>query len=69
MSTLNDLSGKSIWVRRSSSYFESLNALNHTLVTAGKPPIDVRNADEHLEDEDLIEMVAAGVLPLTVADS
>jgi membrane-bound lytic murein transglycosylase MltF len=69
VSTIDDLGGKTIWVRRSSSYFESLNALSRRLTAAGKPAIDIRNADERLEDEDLIELVAAGILPMTVADS
>jgi membrane-bound lytic murein transglycosylase MltF len=69
LATLHDLAGKTVWVRRSSSYHEHLTALNKTLKSAGRPPIEIRAADENLEDEDLIEMVAAGVLPMTVADS
>ncbi|HZF25710.1 MAG TPA: lytic transglycosylase F [Steroidobacteraceae bacterium] len=69
LKSLNDLSGKQVWVRKSSSYYESLEALNRTLKSAGRPPIDIRPADEHLEDEDLIEMVGTGLLPMTVADS
>jgi membrane-bound lytic murein transglycosylase MltF len=66
---LDDLGGKSVWVRRSSSYYEHLNALNEQRQKAGQVPIDIKAADENLEDEDLIEMVAAGVLPMTVVDS
>jgi membrane-bound lytic murein transglycosylase MltF len=69
LKSLNDLSGKQVWVRRSSSYYESLEGLNQTLKNSGRPLIDIRPADEHLEDEDLIEMVGAGLLPMTVADS
>ncbi len=67
--SLNDLAGKQVWVRKSSSYYRSLEALNHTLKSAGRPLIDIQAADEHLEDEDLIEMVGSGLLPMTVADS
>lgn len=66
---VDDLGGKTIWVRPSSSYFEHLTALNQRFKRAGQAPIDIQAADENLEDEDLIEMVAAGVLPMTVADT
>jgi membrane-bound lytic murein transglycosylase MltF len=68
LTSLNDLSGQQVWVRKSSVYYESLEALSGTLKRAGRAPIDIRPADEHLEDEDLIEMVATGLLPMTVAD-
>jgi membrane-bound lytic murein transglycosylase MltF len=67
--TLDDLSGKEIRVRSSSSYFESLARLNASFRQAGKPEVRVRPADENLEDEDLLEMVNAGLLPMAVVDS
>ena len=67
--SLDDLAGKEIHTRRSSSYFESLTRLNATFRQAGKPEIRVRPADENLEDEDLLEMVNAGLLPMIVVDS
>ena len=69
LKSFNDLSGKQVWVRKSSTYYQSLEALNRTLQNAGRPPIDIRPADEQLEDEDLIEMVGTGLLPMTVSDS
>ena len=36
---------------------------------AGKAPVPVKSAPEELEDEDLLEMVNAGLVPLTVVDS
>lgn len=66
---VDDLGGRTVWVRRSSAYFEHLTALNERFRRAGQAPIDIKAADENLEDEDLIEMVAAGVLPMTVADT
>jgi membrane-bound lytic murein transglycosylase MltF len=66
---LDDLGGKEIHVRPSSSYFESLVRLNAAFRQAGKPEIRVRPADENLEDEDLLEMVNAGLLPMAVVDS
>jgi membrane-bound lytic murein transglycosylase MltF len=69
LKSVNDLSGKQVWVRKSSTYYQSLESLNRTLKNAGRTPIDIRPADEHLEDEDLIEMVGTGLLPITVSDS
>jgi membrane-bound lytic murein transglycosylase MltF len=69
LTSLEDLSGQAVWVRASSSYFESLQALNDEFRAAGKPEIVIREADENLEDEDILEMVNAGLLPATVMDS
>lgn len=65
---LEDLGGKEIYVRRSSSYWTSLERLNGELSAAGKPTVRLRAADEYLEDGDLLEMVNAGVLPWAVVD-
>ena len=65
---LDDLSGKKVFVRKSSSYYESLVALNKNLAAKGKPPVIIKEAPETLEDEDLLEMLNAGIIPLTIAD-
>jgi membrane-bound lytic murein transglycosylase MltF len=65
---LDDLSGKEVHVRPSSSYHESLEALNERFRREGKEPVVIRPADELLEDEDLIQMVDAGVIGVTVVD-
>ena len=57
-----------MFLRSSSSYFEHLNALSETLEASGKQPIALVPVDEELEDEDLMEMVNAGLLPWTVVD-
>lgn len=67
--SLNDLSGKVIYVNTATSYYESLLRLNDTLRRAEKPPIKVKTVDEHLETEDIIEMVNAGLIPMTIADN
>jgi membrane-bound lytic murein transglycosylase MltF len=64
--TIDDLGGHAVHVRRSSSYHEDLRALNERLTRAGKPPIVIIDADERLEDEDLLQMVDAGIAPATV---
>ena len=69
IATLDDLSGRTIHVRRSSSYYESLARLNISFQKAGKPQVKLVPADENLEDEDLLEMVNAGLLPMVVIDA
>ena len=69
ISSVEDLSGREVFVRRSSSYFESLLALNKRLSASGKPAVEIRSASESLEDDDLLEMVNAGLIPATVVDN
>ena len=63
-----DLAGQRVYVRPSSSYFESLTAYNQARKAAGEPLVDIQPAPEALEDEDLVEMVNAGLLPFIVMD-
>lgn len=67
--TLDDLSGKSIHVRKSSSYYESLTRLNQKFKKESKAPIDIVLASKYFEDEDLLEMVNAGLIPMVVVDN
>ena len=67
--SLDDLAGKEVHVRRSSSYYESLTRLNRSFQKDGKPKINLVTADEDFEDEDLLEMVNAGLIPMIVMDS
>jgi membrane-bound lytic murein transglycosylase MltF len=69
MNHLDDLTGQTIHVRRSSSYYESLVRLNAKFLVAGKTPMALVPADEFLEDEDLLELVNAGLIPMIVMDS
>jgi membrane-bound lytic murein transglycosylase MltF len=67
VSNLDDLAGKEIFVRKSSVYYEILVALNGRFTAEKKPPVVIKEVPETLEDEDLIEMVNAGLIPLTVS--
>ncbi len=69
LKTIFDLSGIEISVRKSSSYYESLLVLNETLLSIGRKPVTINFADEYLEDEDLLEMVNAGLIPMIIIDS
>jgi membrane-bound lytic murein transglycosylase MltF len=69
VATLDDLAGKDIYVRKSSSYYESLEQLNRDLAAAKKPPVRIRLAPETLEAEDILEMVNAGLVKMTIAET
>ena len=65
---VEDLSGREVFVRKSSSYYESLQLLNASLKSQGKPPVAIKEAPEALEDDDILEMVNAGLIEITVLD-
>ena len=69
IASLDDLSGKDVFVRKSSSYHESLVTLNAQLGAKGKPPVLIKPAPEELETEDILEMVNAGLVKITIADN
>jgi membrane-bound lytic murein transglycosylase MltF len=64
-----DLAGHEVFVRKSSSYHESLLRLNTELEQAGKRAVRLKLAPETLEDEDLLEMVNAGLVRFVVVDN
>jgi len=66
--SVDDLAGQEIFVRLSSSYFQSLWHLNQDFGHRGLPPVRVKAAPEELEDEDLLEMVGAGLVGIAVVD-
>ena len=64
----DELSGQTVHVRESSSYYTSLQALNARLRQAGKPPVKLVLVPDALEDEDMLEMVDAGLIGTIVVD-
>jgi membrane-bound lytic murein transglycosylase MltF len=68
LSRIEDLSGRKVHFRPTSSYHDSLLALNAKLRAAGKAPVDILPLPERIEDEDALEMVNAGILPMAVVD-
>jgi membrane-bound lytic murein transglycosylase MltF len=68
LASLEDLAGKTVSVRPSSSYFESITALNQRFAAEKKPPIAIQRLPDALEDEDILEMVNAGLLNIVVVD-
>jgi membrane-bound lytic murein transglycosylase MltF len=69
IATLDDLAGKEVFLRPSSSYYESIKALNARLKKEGKAEIKLQPAPENLEDEDLLEMLNSGLIKLVVVDN
>jgi membrane-bound lytic murein transglycosylase MltF len=68
LKTLDDLAGKTVHVRKASSYYESLQKQNERLRAAGKPEIVLVLVPDALEDEDMMDMLDAGLLELIVVD-
>jgi membrane-bound lytic murein transglycosylase MltF len=68
VASLDELSGREVYVRPSSSYAEHIRKLNARFKSQGKPPLEITPAPETLEDGDILEMVAGGLVPATVVD-
>ena len=68
IATVDDLAGQEVFVRKGSIYDESLARLNADLKARGKPPVVITVAPDVLEDDDILEMVNAGLAPITVVD-
>ena len=67
IASVDDLAGKPVFVRKSSVYYSDLVALNKRFAAEGKPAVIIKEAPEELDDEDLIEMVNAGLIPYTAS--
>ena len=65
---IEDLAGREVIVPAASSYFESLTTLNEQFVADGLDPVRITASDPRLELEDILEMMNAGLLPMTIAD-
>lgn len=69
LNSIFDLAGKEVHARKSSSYHESLVRLNQTLRSLNKKEVTIVEADDQLEDEDMLEMVNAGLIEYMVIDN
>ncbi len=67
--SVEDLAGKEVYIRKSSSYYESIEKLNAELAKAKKAKVKVRLAPENLEAEDILEMVNAGLVKMTITEN
>jgi membrane-bound lytic murein transglycosylase MltF len=68
ITNVTDLAGKEVVVPRASSYYESISELNEKFLSAGLEPIKITPSDPRLEADDILEMMNAGLLPITVVD-
>lgn len=66
--SIDDLSGQTLYVRHSSSYRESVEKLNRRFQREGREPVHIEPVSELLEDDDLVQMVNAGMLPWMITD-
>ena len=67
IASIDDLSGKEIYVNPVTLSYKLLKEQSQKLKQAGKPEIIVKESDPNLTDEDLLEMTNAGVIPATVS--
>jgi membrane-bound lytic murein transglycosylase MltF len=68
IAAVDDLAGQEVFVRKSSVYNETLTKLNEDLKARGKPAVIIDEAPDVLEDDDILEMVNAGLVKITVVD-
>jgi membrane-bound lytic murein transglycosylase MltF len=67
--TKADLAGEEVFVRTGSTYHQHLVELNGRLKAQGLPEMTLRLAPATLEDDDILEMVNAGLAKHTVVDN
>ena len=67
--SLDDLSGRIVYVLSGSSYVQHLTGLSEKFKAAGRPPVYVVESDPYLGTEDILELVNAGIVEVTVADN
>ncbi len=66
--SIGELAGRRIHVRESSSFAESIRRLNDDFAALDRDPIQLTLLDERLQTEDVLELVNAGVIDITIAD-
>jgi membrane-bound lytic murein transglycosylase MltF len=68
LASLDDLAGRTIHVRPAASYHATLQHLNERFAREGRRPMKLVRLPDALEDEDKLEMLSAGLLPLVIID-
>ncbi|MBS2022585.1 MAG: transporter substrate-binding domain-containing protein [Deltaproteobacteria bacterium] len=67
--SMDDLSGKTLHVRKGSTYFATLTALNQQFAAQNKPLIEIKTVPEDWETESVLQSVSQGEFVYTLADS
>ena len=69
LKSVEDLSGKEVWVMPQTRMKKDLNDLNARLKSQGKAPARIRETDPVLEPGDVMELVNAGVYSVSLMQS
>lgn len=64
---IEDLAGKEVYLRLSSTTPKAVEQFNAELARKGLSPVKIRPAPEVLSDEDILEMVDSGIVQTTIA--
>ncbi len=67
ISTVEDLSGKEVYIHKLSAFYLAVQKLNERFRGEGRPPVIVKEADPNLGQDDVLEMLNAGLIGLTVS--
>jgi membrane-bound lytic murein transglycosylase MltF len=65
LASLEALAGREVWLRRKSAALVQVDALNKRFKKEGREPLVIRRMPTEVTDEDLLEMVDAGIAPMT----
>jgi membrane-bound lytic murein transglycosylase MltF len=68
INSVKDLLGRTVYVRKGSSYAEHLRDFNQSQSGWFSKKVNIREMDALLVTEDILEMINAGIVDLTVAD-
>jgi membrane-bound lytic murein transglycosylase MltF len=69
LDTIDDLSGKEVWISPMTRMKADLDSLNAKFKAQGKPPVVMREIDSLLDPGDVMEMVNAGTYPIALMQS
>ena len=69
LKNLHDLSGKSVYVLKGSSFAHHLKLLNQEFAASDRPPVRIVEMPPSANVDDILEMVNAGMFDLTAADN
>ncbi|MCC6128836.1 MAG: transporter substrate-binding domain-containing protein [Acidobacteria bacterium] len=67
IASLEELSGKTIFLSRAWAFWKDMEDLNARFVKEGKAPLKILEAPATFSTEDILEMVNAGIVPATAA--
>jgi membrane-bound lytic murein transglycosylase MltF len=65
--SFDDLVGTDLYVNPLIAAYDMLTGISEERAKAGKPPLSLKAADRNLLEDDLVEMVNAGLIPATAA--